>query len=94
MQTAHAEVNVPDLINGSFETFAGGAVLGHVRSIYLNKGYSGVSVKAFVFFTLWGYFNLFYYPHLGQIISFVGGISVVSANTLLLYMLYKYRTRT
>lgn len=79
----------PDLFNGLLEF--GGSIFTwmNVRAIYRDKGHAGVYIPAIVFFMCWGIWNLFYYPHLNQWWSFVGGISLVVANVswvaLLLY---------
>lgn len=81
---------IPDLINGSFEFLAGFFVLGHCFRLYRDKKVRGVSITAFIFFTLWGYWNLFYYPHLNQWWSFFGGLSIVTVNTIYDVMLIYY----
>lgn len=83
----------PDLINGIFE-FGGSLLIW--RSIWLlyhQKIVRGVSAWPTSFFALWGYWNLYYYPHLDQWLSFSGGISIVTANTIwvvqMVYYLWK-----
>ena len=73
---------IADLINGSFELLAGVAVLNHCRVVYNDKQVKGMSLLSTVFFTLWGAWNLYYYPSLGQWLSFYGGWAVFSANIL------------
>lgn len=80
-----------DLMNGSFEFLAAFASLNHSRVAYKHKKVSGVSKLSVAFFTLWGLWNLYYYPHLGQWASFAGGIVIMLANTLWLVLLWKYR---
>lgn len=58
--------------------------------LYKAKKVMGVSIISTVVFTLWGYWNLFYYPHLNQILSFCGGLLVVSANTTWVLMAVYY----
>ena len=50
----------------------------------------GVSWMATTFFTSWGYWNLYYYPHLDQWWSFAGGVLIVVANTLWIGMMIYY----
>jgi hypothetical protein len=60
----------PDLINGLFE---GCGALFISRSIYLlhrQKKVRGVSLIHVAFFMFWGWWNLYYYPHLNQWLSF------------------------
>lgn len=78
-----------DLLNGGFE-FVGSLMLWrNVLQLYHDKIVRGVHWTATGFFAAWGYWNLFYYPHLAQWWSFAGGVSLVTANTLWLgQMLY------
>jgi hypothetical protein len=81
---------IPDIINGSFEL--GGAVINlmNVRQIFRDKQVKGVHWSPFVFFTAWGLWNLFYYPHLGQWFSLSAGILLVMVNIAFLYGLWRY----
>jgi hypothetical protein len=81
----------PDWINGTFELCAGLAVLNHCRVLWIAKKHEGVSILSTAFFMSWGVWNLFYYPSLDQWMSFVGGLSIVSANCLWLVLMLKYR---
>lgn len=85
--------NMPDIINAGFEFGAGFAVLHHCFTLYEHKQARGVSPLAVLFFTLWGVWNLFYYPHLGQFWSFAGGIFITLANTAYVCMLWVYDDR-
>ena len=80
-----------DIINGLFEF--GGCIFLFLNclKIYRDKCFRGVSPIPFVFYTLWGYWNLVYYPSLGQYWSFYGGMGVVGVNTLYCYQLWHYR---
>ena len=80
----------PDLINGTFETLGGFAVLGHIRALLRDKQVKGVSWPVVVFFCLWGYWNLFYYPHLGQWYSFLGGMWLALTNTVWVAVMVYY----
>lgn len=83
----------PDLTNGGFEFLAGVMNWINVRRLYKDKEVRGYSPWVFGFFTSWGLWNLFYYPHLGQWISFAGGISIMLSNmswlSLAIYYHYK-----
>lgn len=87
-----------DLINGTFEFGAGFAVLLHCRQLFKDKMVRGISWLATLFFSSWGIWNLYYYPHLGQWASFFGGLSIVSANLLWVsmmgYYIWKERQKT
>lgn len=86
MDTANA-----DIVNATFELGAGIILWFHVKTILKEKKVLGVSIVPFAFFTLWGLWNLYYYPTLGQPWSFWGGIFVVSVNALYTYLLFHYR---
>ncbi len=80
----------PDIVNGLFELFGAPFILLSVIKLYRQKKVRGVSWAAAGFFTCWGYWNLFYYPHLGQWCSFVGGVALVIVNTIWLCQLIYY----
>jgi len=80
-----------DVVNGAFECLAGFMVLLSCRRVYKDKAVAGVSIWATAFFTLWGYWNIYYYPHLDQWLSFFGGLFIVAANTIWVALLIKYR---
>lgn len=82
-----------DAINGTIEAFAGLFALNHCRVLYAHKETRGVSLVSAMFFTLWGFWNLYYYPHLNQPISYYGGLFVVVANIIYVGMMVVYRHR-
>lgn len=86
-------MNWPDAVNGTFELLAGGFLLNNCRVLYKDKVVKGVSKITTTFLVLWGIWNLYYYPHLGQIFSFWGGIGVVASNALYLSMMVYYRNK-
>lgn len=81
---------LPDLINGLFETIGGLSVWMHVFAALKAKKIVGVSRYAVAMLTLWGFWNLFYYPWLGQWWSFAGGLVIVSGNLAWLWAMKKY----
>lgn len=83
----------PDAINGGFEAFASLMVLNHCRVLSAEKIVRGVSVISVTFFMLWGVWNLYYYPSLGQPLSFYGGLLVVLANVFYIGLMLTYRRR-
>jgi len=85
-----AAINM-DFVNGLFELSAGFFVLNHCRVLRLHKETRGVSLASVCFFTLWGLWNLYYYPALNQPLSFYGGLFVVAANALYVGMMVSYR---
>ena len=80
-----------DLINGGFEFFSGVLQILNIIRLVKDKKVQGISIVPFIFFTLWGYWNLAYYPLLGQTLSFAGGILIVTTNTIWLALYIKYK---
>lgn len=81
----------PDLINGLFELVGALFILLHIRRLWKDKKVSGVSPIPFVFFTAWGYWNLYFYPSVGAWWSFYGGVAVVLVNTVYVVMLWRWK---
>ena len=71
-----------DIINGVLETAGGGFITFSVIKLHQDKIVRGVSWVHAGFFAGWGYWNLFYYPHLDQWMSFAGGVFIVATNTV------------
>lgn len=82
-----------DAINGTFELAAGFFTLNNCRVLYEHKQARGVSLLSTAFFTLWGCWNLYYYPALDQPLSFYGALFIVAANALYVGMMVSYRNR-
>jgi len=80
----------PDIINASFECFGGVFVIFSIIRLHKEKMVRGISILTVIFFAAWGMWNLFYYPHLGQSLSFIGGVFVTSANTVWLGQVIYY----
>ena len=79
----------PDLINALFEGIGSLLIWKSIIRLHRDKKIRGVHWMPIMFFCLWGYWNLFYYPHLEQWYSFAAGISMVTSNTIwILQMLY------
>jgi len=81
---------MPDIINGSFEFLGGCFLLANVYKIYKDKRLRGYHWLSTVFFTSWGLWNLYFYPHLGQWFSFTGGCFIVTVNSFWLGQIYYY----
>lgn len=79
-----------DNLNGLFEFCSGFFILLHCLKMYQDGNVQGVSLLATVYFTVWSYWNLHYYPHLKQRRSFVGGIFTAITHTLWLSMIIYY----
>jgi len=82
----------PDTINAAFEVFGSVVVWWGCHRLVKDKEVRGTSWLVCGFFFSWGIWNLFYYPHLGQWLSFFAGISLtISASVHLFLMLYYLR---
>lgn len=70
-----------DIGNAVFE--AGSAVLLwlNVRRLCKDQSIAGVSLVPAAWFSAWGFWNIFYYWHLGQRLSWLMGLFVCVANT-------------
>ena len=82
---------MPDIINGLFESIGGIMIWLNVLAILKDREVKGINWLTVVFFTSWGYWNLYYYPHLNQWASFLGGLVIVSGNTAWIYYCIKFR---
>jgi len=69
-----------DLINGLFEIVSALFLIKNIRQLYKDKVVKGVTISPIVFFTLWGLWNLYFYPHNGHMLSFYGGIALFLVN--------------
>jgi hypothetical protein len=72
----------PDVVNGTYEGIGGFFIWLSVRKLHREKIVRGVSWVHVAFFGSWGYWNLYYYPHLDQWISFAGGVGITLMNTI------------
>lgn len=79
-----------DAINGFFEAGMSLFICLSIRKAYQDKVVRGVSVVHVSFPWCWGLWNLYYYPHLEQWLSFWGGVAVVTANGIWLAQLIYY----
>ncbi len=82
--------NYSDLINGCFEAFAGGFAFLNIRKLYKDKQVKGVSLLSVIFFSVWGVWNVIFYPLNGLWISFVGGLVVVILNIIWVFQMRYY----
>ena len=79
-----------DIVNGSYEALGGMALWVNVRALARDKAIAGVRVLPTAFFASWGVWNLYYYPHLSQWVSFAGGLNIVCANATWLALMVYY----
>lgn len=84
----------PDLVNGTFELLGAPFIMLSVIKLYKEKVCKGVSLFHPIFFTTWGFWNLFYYPHLDQWFSFVGGILIFLVTAFWLGQMIYYKNKS
>lgn len=75
-------MTIPDFINGGFELCAGIAQALNCLKLAKDKKVAGIHWQVTTFFSAWGAWNLYYYPHLHQMLSFTGGLVLFTFNTL------------
>lgn len=80
----------PDIVNGIFELLGAPFTLLSILRLHKDKSVKGVSWIPIAFFSSWGFWNLFYYPCLGQWYSFFGGLTLVLTNTFWLCQMVYY----
>jgi len=80
-------------LNALFEVTGGLLILLSIRKLYRDKRVAGVHWAPVTFFTTWGVWNLFFYPAIGQWLSFWGGLSVASVNFVWLAQIIYYSRR-
>ena len=83
-------MNIPDVINGSYEFLGGIFMLLNCIKIYHDKKVKGISILSMAFFSSWAWWNIYYYPHLNQWISFIGGLLIALTNTIWFVMSIYY----
>ncbi len=86
-------MTAPDIVNGLFEVLGGLTTALNIRALMRDKEVKGVDWRLTFFYTAWGLWNLFYYPHLGQWASFAGGVVIVAGNAVWLALVIHYRRR-
>lgn len=80
----------PDMVNGAFELLGSIFILLSVRKLWQDKLVRGVHWAGVAFFASWGCWNLYFYPHLDQWMSFAGGLAIVTANAIWLAQMAYY----
>jgi hypothetical protein len=79
-----------DIINGLFELGSGLLCYLNIHRLLKDKQVQGVSWIPTTMFTLWGAWNLYYYPSLGQFFSMAGAVSIFMANLWWLWLVFYY----
>lgn len=83
----------PDLINACFELATGILLFLNSWKLYKDKVVKGVHILPLMLITAWGFWNLYYYPHLDQWFSFWGGVVLVIANVLWFGLIIYYKLK-
>lgn len=74
-------MQLPDLINAVFEFGIGLLAIGNIKAILRDKCVKGVFWPVQLWAMAWGYYNLFYYWHLDQYLSWTAGLTITATNT-------------
>jgi hypothetical protein len=83
----------PDQIN-AFLIFVGSLmVFKSCFIVYRDKSVRGVSIIANMYFTAWGMWNVFYFPHLHQYWSFGAEMCICTANILWISLMLYYKRK-
>jgi uncharacterized membrane protein YfcA len=83
-------MTIQDCINGSYEAIGGAFLLINCLRLYKDKEVKGITLSAAFFFSTWSWWNLYYYPHLNQWMSFYGALLIAASNTLWIAMAIYY----
>jgi hypothetical protein len=79
-----------DIVNACFELGGGLVNWTNVTALYRDKQVRGINWMSVLVFSLWGYFQLYYYPSLGQWFSLTCSLAITSANTTWLFLVIYY----
>ena len=80
----------PDLINSVLVLVAGGFILISVKKLYKDKIVKGVSWAHVGFFSLYGFWHIYFFSSLEQWWSVAGGSLTTFTNTIWLLQLIYY----
>ena len=83
----------PDIINGLFELVGSYFTWMNAWVLWRASVIAGVYWQTTLFFTLWGVWNLIYYPMLDQWFSFYAGVLLVLGNVVWVGLVLKYKER-
>lgn len=83
-----------DHINSGFELAGGFFIVMHIIKVLHDKSVAGVSIYAIAFFTIWGYWNLYYYKSIKHKWSLRATYFITAANTFWLSLLIYYTVTT
>ena len=87
----------PDYGNALFEGFGAFFIWKSVFALWRDREIKGVYWPAWIFYTAWGLWNLYYYPAIDQWASFACGAVLVTGNLSWVVLAVKFKvlkTRT
>lgn len=87
-------MNWSDLINGFIEITGAIFVTFNIIDTLKQKKVAGVKWFSVAFFNIWGFYNIFFYPHNDLWFSFIGAITLTICNTIWTILLIKYSYET
>ncbi len=80
-----------DLINGLFEFIGGILFWINIVKLIQDKEVKGIYLPVSLFFVIWSIWNIYYYPNIGQLFSFIGAICLALANTVWIILAFYYK---
>ncbi len=82
-----------DQINALFEL--GSAILGctNIYKTYIDKGVKGYNYGVLIFYTLWCFYNFYFYPMNDLWYSFYAGIAIGLVNMIWLIEILYYKSK-
>lgn len=79
-----------DYGNAFFELVGAVFQVRNTIQIVRDRQVRGVYWPAWLFFTAWSFWNLYYYPSLSQWWSFTAGVVMAAANAVWVYLAWRY----
>lgn len=84
-------MNTSDLINGFFECAGAIFIIPSIVDAIKTKKINGINWITLIFMISWGFWNMYFYPHNGLMLSFYGGVALSAANVAWLVCIIKYK---
>jgi len=80
-----------DFINGGFELCGGLMIIPSILNLLKTKSADGVALSTVTFFTIWGLWNIYYYPAMDQPLSAAAAMMLTAANMTWWALVFKYK---
>lgn len=84
---------IADFIMGLIQLVSAGFMGISVWQLYKAKLVRGISAITVSFWVAWGFWDLYYFPSLGQWWAFAGAVAVTLINMLYVYLIVTYNRR-